>query len=110
MRDDVNMSLLCVVDAMLVICCIRRLPPYSDCAGKAMGRRICVRISMPSHDVFLQLVGNVLSATFEHNKLICLLGERKRNAGEVWRKCSQILPQPRVLACSSNSSGSPHAK
>ena len=30
MRDDVNMNLLCMVGAMLVIYCIKRLPPVCD--------------------------------------------------------------------------------
>jgi len=42
MRDDVNMKLLCIVDAMLVVCRIKRFPPYCDRVGKAMDRRTCV--------------------------------------------------------------------
>ena len=54
MRDEANMSLLCIDDAMLVICCIRRFPPHCDCVGKVMGRHTCLCIFMPSHDVFLE--------------------------------------------------------
>jgi len=55
MRDDVNMSLLCIVDAMLVICCMRDFQHIVIVWEKEWSAAY-VCIFTPRNDVFLQQV------------------------------------------------------